>query len=143
MFRGREQTHVDLGYELLTRFSSTDAGISEWGAFEGKPKRDGRMVVQFMNVRPERMKAEVDRMKQKEREAKNAKKKADKLAHETGVAAAAVEEEEEEEEISDEELKSLNQAAMDLEDEEEEGEGEGDILEGVGGGGALLDELFG
>ena len=132
MFRGREQTHVDLGFELLNKIAA-DPDIAEWGAMEGRAKRDGRAVTQMMSVRSERMKLETERRK--------AKEKADKKAVKAGKKVELVEEEEEDLTVTDKELDSLNEeAAALLEEMEGEEDGDVDVLASLGG---ETSDLFG
>ncbi|GMI45045.1 hypothetical protein TrCOL_g3318 [Triparma columacea] len=96
-FKGREQSHMDLGYDLLDRFMSAPE-LEEWGSMEGKPKKEGRGISVMVAVRQERIKREREEEKAKERK----RKKEEKMRAETeggggGEEIKMVEEEEEEE----------------------------------------------
>ncbi|GMH47751.1 hypothetical protein TrRE_jg2288 [Triparma retinervis] len=72
-FKGREQSHMDLGFELLDRFM-TAPDLEEWGAMEGKPKKEGRGISVMVAVRQERLK----RVREEEKALSRKKKKEDK-----------------------------------------------------------------
>eukprot|EP00518_Triparma_eleuthera_P002966 CAMPEP_0182453240 /NCGR_PEP_ID=MMETSP1319-20130603/388_1 /TAXON_ID=172717 /ORGANISM="Bolidomonas pacifica, Strain RCC208" /LENGTH=263 /DNA_ID=CAMNT_0024651149 /DNA_START=486 /DNA_END=1274 /DNA_ORIENTATION=+ len=81
-FKGREQTHVDLGFKLLDAFADAE-GIKDWGVMD-KPKREGRQVSAMMSVRPEMVKKEREREKGEER-----RRKREERASRSAAAAAA------------------------------------------------------
>jgi len=47
MFRGREMTHPDLGFEVMTRIQESLEGIAQT---EKEPTKEGRNITMFMNA---------------------------------------------------------------------------------------------
>ncbi|GMH93280.1 hypothetical protein TrST_g6671 [Triparma strigata] len=129
-FKGREQSHIDLGYKLLSEFSESE-GIKEWGVMDGKPKREGRQVSVMMSVRAERVKKERELEKAEERRLKKLEKM--KREEEGG------EEEPEEEPKAQEEAKSIDVAELREDDEDDE---EDDEME-IGAEDKVVQDLFG
>jgi len=92
-FKGREQSHMDLGFELLDKFMSAP-DLEEWGAMEGKPKKEGRGISVMVAVRQERLKREREEEKaaarKAKKEAKAVKGDEDKKEEEEEVPPAPV-----------------------------------------------------
>lgn len=120
-FKGREQSHIDLGYKLLSDFGESE-GIKEWGVMEGKPKREGRQVSVMMSVRAERVKKERDIERQEENRLKNLERKKREQGGE--------EEEKEEEEL-------------DLREEEEDEDEMEEEVESMASEDKVVQDLFG
>jgi len=92
-FKGREQQHDRLGYELLNRMAEDMVKIC---SMEGRPKREGRFLSCIMSPRPEVTKAVNDKKRADEKAKKKnrqARKQAEKLEKSGGevepVKAAA------------------------------------------------------
>lgn len=83
MFRGREVTHDNLGFELLEKLS---ADLESMCQKEGRPKREGRNLSVILSPRVELLKAmnenrkNLDKQKKKEKKAEKAERLAAKLA---------------------------------------------------------------
>ena len=78
-FKGREQQHDRLGYELLNRMAEDMVKIC---SMEGRPKREGRFLSCIMSPRPEVTKAVNDKKRADEKAKKKnrqARKQAEKL----------------------------------------------------------------
>lgn len=121
-FKGREQSHMDLGYDLIDRFMDTPE-LEEWGQMEGRPKKEGRGISVMVAVRQERIKRE----REEEKAEKRRKKKEDKLKADM------------EEEVK----KSKEDTIAKLEEEMEKEVEEVDVTEAMGGGkDQVLNELF-
>jgi translation initiation factor IF-3 len=87
-FRGREQQHTDLGYELLEKIA---ADMDTVCVKEGKPKREGRFLFLIMSPKAEVMKKinEVRRAEDKAKKNKKVKEKEEYAANKTEKAATA------------------------------------------------------
>ena len=81
MFRGREQSRPELGYNLLQRLA-TD--VSEDGTIESSPKQDGRNMI--MVLAPTRKKAEARAEQEAAKVARMATRAADAEAEERELA---------------------------------------------------------
>ena len=93
-FKGREQSHLDLGFSLLDRFSE---GCSEWGVTEGKPKREGRGISMMITARQEKIK----KMRDEEKAKLKRKKKEERQAVQAGASEEEAEAENSDEQDSD------------------------------------------
>ena len=57
MFRGREQSRPELGYNLLKKLS---ADVDEFGFVESSPKQDGRNMIMVLGPHKKKTEAKVD-----------------------------------------------------------------------------------
>jgi translation initiation factor IF-3 len=80
MFRGREVTHDQLGFELLEKLSED---LDRFALREGKAKREGRNLALILSPRPEVMKAVSDSRRAEEKAKK--KKKEESLKEKRGA----------------------------------------------------------
>jgi translation initiation factor IF-3 len=72
MFRGREQSRPELGYNLLKKLS---ADVDEFGFVESSPKQDGRNMIMVLGPHKKKAEAKADHAVQK------AEKEAERAAH--------------------------------------------------------------
>ncbi len=81
MFRGREQSRPELGFNLLRRLA---ADVEEFGFVESSPKQDGRNMLMVLG--PTRKKTEAKADVQAERDERAAVRKADQEAEQSELA---------------------------------------------------------
>ncbi|HIT75972.1 MAG TPA: translation initiation factor IF-3 [Candidatus Avipropionibacterium avicola] len=81
MFRGREQSRPELGFNLLRRLA---ADVEEYGFVESSPKQDGRNMLMVLG--PTRKKTDAKADVQAERDRRAAERKADHDAEQTELA---------------------------------------------------------
>ncbi len=82
MFRGREQSRPELGYNLLKKLA---ADVDEFGFVESSPKQDGRNMLMVLG--PHKKKAEARAEVRAERDRRAAERQADAEAEHTEQAA--------------------------------------------------------
>jgi translation initiation factor IF-3 len=89
-FRGREQQHTDLGFDLLEKMATDMDDIC---VKEGKPKREGRFLFLIVSPKPEVLKKlnENRRAEDKAKKNKKEKEKVEYAATKAEKAAAAAE----------------------------------------------------
>jgi translation initiation factor IF-3 len=68
MFRGREQSRPELGYNLLKKLS---ADVDEFGFVESSPKQDGRNMIMVLGPHKKKTEAKVDAAVERERRMAN------------------------------------------------------------------------
>ena len=66
MFRGREQSRPELGYNLLKKLS---ADVDEFGFVESSPKQDGRNMFMVLGPHKKKTEAKVDAAAERDRRA--------------------------------------------------------------------------
>lgn len=89
-FKGRENQHDRLGFELLDRIAED---LTKICSMEGKPKREGRFLSCILSPRPEVTKAINDKKRAEEKEKKKSKqnrKQAAKMKKDQGSPVVAV-----------------------------------------------------
>lgn len=64
MFRGREQSRPELGYNLLKRLAED---VTEFGFIESSPKQDGRNMLMVLGPTKKKTEARVDEKAERER----------------------------------------------------------------------------
>jgi translation initiation factor IF-3 len=81
MFRGREQSRPELGYNLLKKLA---ADVDEFGFVESSPKQDGRNMLMVLG--PHKKKTEARAEVKAERDRKAAERQADTDAEQAELA---------------------------------------------------------
>ncbi|WP_246187066.1 translation initiation factor IF-3 [Microlunatus speluncae] len=81
MFRGREQSRPELGFNLLKRLASD---VDEFGFVESSPKQDGRNMLMVLG--PHKKKTEAKADVQAERDRRAAERQADAEAEQAALA---------------------------------------------------------
>ncbi|HLT59719.1 MAG TPA: translation initiation factor IF-3, partial [Microlunatus sp.] len=81
MFRGREQSRPELGFNLLRRLAED---VNEFGFVESAPKQDGRNMLMVLG--PHKKKTEARAEVQAERDRRAAERQADAEAERTELA---------------------------------------------------------
>ncbi len=81
MFRGREQSRPELGFNLLKRLAND---VDEFGFVESSPKQDGRNMLMVLG--PHKKKTEAKADVQAERDRRMAEREADAEAERTQLA---------------------------------------------------------
>ena len=83
MFRGREQSRPELGYNLLKKLA---ADVDEFGFVESSPKQDGRNMLMVLGPHKKKVEARADVRAERDRRA--AERQADADAERTEAAAS-------------------------------------------------------
>jgi translation initiation factor IF-3 len=83
MFRGREQSRPELGYNLLKKLAED---VEEFGYVESSPKQDGRNMLMVLGPHKKKMEARADVRAERDRRA--AERQADAEAERTEAAAS-------------------------------------------------------
>ena len=83
MFRGREQSRPELGYNLLKKLAQD---VDEFGYVESSPKQDGRNMLMVLGPHKKKMEARADVRAERDRRA--AERLADAEAERTEAAAS-------------------------------------------------------
>ena len=81
MFRGREQSRPELGYNLLKKLA---ADVDEFGFVESSPKQDGRNMLMVLGPHKKKAEAKVDAAVERDR--RMAERQADQEAERTAQA---------------------------------------------------------
>ncbi|GAB3703188.1 hypothetical protein GCM10028815_12060 [Mariniluteicoccus flavus] len=82
MFRGREQSRPELGFNLLKKLADD---VEEFGYIESAPKQDGRNMLMVLGPTKKKTEAKVD--VQAEKDARTAARTAEQEAEEAALAA--------------------------------------------------------
>jgi translation initiation factor IF-3 len=139
-FKGREQQHDRLGYELLDKLAED---LTKICTMEGKPKREGRFLFCIMSPRPEVTKAMSDKKRADEKMKKQSKlqdkerrlNKDGSFVEDDAVTAADLNKDD------DDDDDDVNDADAGLDDDDDDDD-DSSLDELLGASDAVTDDLF-